>query len=166
MRKRPCDNWLQSHGELVTDRSVMKLHSAGAFNDCVRIYGLFVNASGDSTQFSLFHYAPGIGEVSNNTYNVSGWFALLELTEYSVLTSVEEGGITVIPTDFDLHQNYPNPFNPVTTIEYSLPVVGEVSLIIYNLIGEKVTSLVKENQRAGYHHITWDASNNASGIYF
>lgn len=139
---------------------------AGTFNDCIRIYGLIVDASGDSTQFSLFHYAPGIGEVSNNTYIVSGWYALLELTEYSVLTSVHGDGITVIPTDFDLQQNYPNPFNPRTTIEYDLPKAGEISLVVYNLIGEVVARLVSEEQFAGHHEVVWDASIFASGIYF
>ena len=139
---------------------------AGTFNDCIRIYGLIVDASGDSTQFSLFHYAPGIGEVSNNTYIVSGWYAQLELTEYSVLTSVHGDGITVIPTDFDLQQNYPNPFNPVTTIEFSLPTTGNTLLTIYNLRGEEVARLVDGTLSAGYHRIEWNATKFASGMYF
>ena len=139
---------------------------AGTFNDCIRIYGLIVDASGDSTQFNLFHYAPDIGEVSNNMYNVSGWYALLELTEYSVLTSVEGDGITVIPTDFDLQQNYPNPFNPITTIEFSLPTTGYALLTIYNLRGEEVARPIDGTLSAGYHRIEWNATNFASGMYF
>lgn len=71
-----------------------------------------------------------------------------------------------IPKFFSLEQNYPNPFNPVTTIEYSLPVVGEVSLIIYNVIGEEVAGLVNEVQQAGFHLVTWNATKMSSGIYF
>ena len=67
---------------------------------------------------------------------------------------------------FTLHQNYPNPFNPETVIMYSLPKAEEVSLVVYNLIGEKVAQLIEEKMSAGHHQVTWDASNFASGIYF
>ena len=67
---------------------------------------------------------------------------------------------------FSLSQNFPNPFNPVTVIEYALPKSGDVSLTIYNLLGEEVTRLVSENQQAGYHKVNLDASSLVSGIYF
>lgn len=70
------------------------------------------------------------------------------------------------PTSFELRQNFPNPFNPATTIEYTLLQSGDVSLIIYDMLGEEVTRLVSEKQQAGYHNVIWDASNLASGIYF
>ena len=76
-----------------------------------------------------------------------------------------EGEISGIPTEYSLSQSFPNPFNPTTTIEYSLPNMVEVSLIVYNLLGEEVTRLISENQQAGYHKVTWDASSMASGIY-
>lgn len=66
---------------------------------------------------------------------------------------------------FTLLQNYPNPFNPTTTIEYTLPMSGDVSLVVYNLIGQEVARLVNGVQKAGYHKIRWDASNMASGVY-
>ncbi len=138
----------------------------GTFNDCIRIYGLLVNTSGDSIQFSLFHYAPGIGEVSNSTYKVLEWYATLELTEYSVVTSVDEDRITEIPANFQLQQNYPNPFNPTTTINYAVPLSSEVLLIIYNLHGEEVARLIDREKHAGNHTAMWNASKFASGIYF
>lgn len=64
-----------------------------------------------------------------------------------------------------LTQNHPNPFNPVTTIEYSLPREGDVTLIIYNLLGEEVARLVNGQMPAGAHTALWDASNVSSGIY-
>jgi hypothetical protein len=69
------------------------------------------------------------------------------------------------PYDFKLSQNYPNPFNPITTIEYQLPKLSEVELAIYNLIGQKVATLVSEKQPAGNYKVQWDASSFASGIY-
>jgi hypothetical protein len=70
-----------------------------------------------------------------------------------------------LPTVFSLSQNYPNPFNPSTVIRYGLPGASNVKIKIYNLLGQEVESLVNETQSAGYHEITWNASNKASGIY-
>jgi hypothetical protein len=70
-----------------------------------------------------------------------------------------------LPSNFKLNFNYPNPFNPVTMINYQLPIACEVELSIYNLLGQKVVTLINERQKAGYHRIKWDASGFASGIY-
>jgi len=71
-----------------------------------------------------------------------------------------------IPTRYALRQNYPNPFNPVTMINYQLPIANYVNLTVYNLLGQKVETLVSEVQDAGQHQITWDASGFTSGIYY
>ena len=77
-----------------------------------------------------------------------------------------EGEQSILPKEYGLSDNYPNPFNPVTKIEYAISVRSKVSLIIYNLLGEEVTRLINDRQNAGYHSVTWNASNFASGIYF
>jgi hypothetical protein len=69
-------------------------------------------------------------------------------------------------TDYTLDQNYPNPFNPITTINYQLPVTSYVDMSIYNLLGQKVATLVSEKKNAGYHQVEWDASEFASGVYY
>jgi hypothetical protein len=71
----------------------------------------------------------------------------------------------IIPAEFELYQNAPNPFNPATDIGFSLPVASHVSLEIYNLLGQKVVTLVNGFHEAGYYSVTWDASREASGIY-
>ena len=71
-----------------------------------------------------------------------------------------------VPVTNYLFQNYPNPFNPETVIEYSLPRASKVSLVIYNLRGEEVIRILDENQPAGFHQVTWNASDVVSGIYF
>lgn len=72
-----------------------------------------------------------------------------------------------IPDRFSLHQNYPNPFNPQTTISYSLPRAGVVTLTVYNLIGRKITTLVNnERKAAGSHTVLFDAAGLPSGVYF
>jgi predicted GH43/DUF377 family glycosyl hydrolase len=70
------------------------------------------------------------------------------------------------PSEYILDQNYPNPFNPITMINYKLPMTSEVELCIYNLLGQKVASLVSEKQQAGHHQVKWDATGFPSGIYY
>ena len=79
---------------------------------------------------------------------------------------VEIGTDPVQPRTFALEQNYPNPFNPSTTIAYNLPNEGFVTLAVYNMLGEKVATLLNQESSAGHHTITWNASNHPSGIYF
>lgn len=75
-------------------------------------------------------------------------------------------GPTGLPSDYALAQNYPNPFNPSTVIEYSLPQSGAVSLTVYNVLGQEVSTLVHGRLEAGVHRVTFDASGYPSGIYF
>ena len=67
---------------------------------------------------------------------------------------------------FALEQNYPNPFNPSTSIRFSLPVDAQVTIGVYNLVGEKVAEIASGNLSAGSHNVTFDASKLTSGIYF
>jgi len=69
------------------------------------------------------------------------------------------------PRAFRLAQNYPNPFNPKTIINYELPMSNYVNLSIYNLLGQKVATLVDKKQAAGRYQVLWDASGVASGVY-
>ncbi len=71
-----------------------------------------------------------------------------------------------IPITFSLQQNYPNPFNPSTNIPFSLPSKAFVSLKVFNLIGEEVTTLINEELPAGVHLHTWNADGIPSGVYF
>jgi photosystem II stability/assembly factor-like uncharacterized protein len=70
------------------------------------------------------------------------------------------------PNTFQLFQNYPNPFNPKTIIEYALPKSSNIKIIIYDVLGNEVVNLVNQKQSPGKYKTTWDASNNASGVYF
>ena len=75
-----------------------------------------------------------------------------------------------LPEEYALHQNYPNPFNPTTTLRYDLPEEGNVSIMIYDMMGREIRSLVRGNLPAGYHYVQWDGTNKtgshvAAGVY-
>ena len=74
------------------------------------------------------------------------------------------GGL--LPVKTELTDSYPNPFNPTTSINYGLQKDGYVEIMVYDASGRLVEELVNQNQTAGYHSITWNASNQASGMYF
>jgi hypothetical protein len=79
-------------------------------------------------------------------------------------TSVDDE--SKIVTKFTLEQNYPNPFNPLTVIRYQLPVNSHVTLKVFNIFGEEITTLFDGNISAGIHSVQWNASGLPSGIYF
>jgi len=89
----------------------------------------------------------------------------------AVSTNLSELSMKAIPNVYALSQNYPNPFNPTTTIDYSIPKSGQVELVIFNLAGQKVRTLIDANQSAAFYKVVWDGRNDngesvGSGFYF
>ena len=93
--------------------------------------------------------------------------AMLRSMSYDMLsvTSVS-GSPTTVPQEVHLYQNFPNPFNPTTTIRYAIPQRNYVTLTVFNTLGQQVATLVSESEEAGYHHVKFDGSGLASGVYF
>ena len=81
-----------------------------------------------------------------------------------IMTGIEEDELT--PETFELKQNYPNPFNPSTTIVFNLPKASDVRLVIFNVLGQEVGTLVDDKLAAGKYDIKFEASNLAAGLYF
>lgn len=70
------------------------------------------------------------------------------------------------PVNYAVKQNFPNPFNPVTTILYQIPVSGNVTIKVFNILGDEITTLVDEYQNPGSYQIKWNGTNYPSGVYF
>ena len=85
--------------------------------------------------------------------------------KYGLFTGVADNPDGRVPKRFVLAQNYPNPFNPSTSIRYELPLASKVSLIVYNLLGQEVMTLVDGEMSAGAHEVKFNALNLSSGVY-
>jgi len=79
-------------------------------------------------------------------------------------------GEELLPDVYALHQNYPNPFNPITTLRYDLPEQSMVNIIIYDLLGRQIRTLINQTQDAGFKSVIWNATNDhgkpvSAGVY-
>ncbi|MDX1699949.1 MAG: chitobiase/beta-hexosaminidase C-terminal domain-containing protein, partial [Melioribacteraceae bacterium] len=98
--------------------------------------------------------------------NIAGEVISEEITlTVDPLTSVGELKLSGIPTENQLYGNYPNPFNPTTKIKYGISEQSKVSLVIYNILGERVISLADDIKQPGYYEMIWNASKLSSGMY-
>jgi photosystem II stability/assembly factor-like uncharacterized protein len=112
----------------------------------------------------------GSGELSGLFFNnaLTGWAvgsSILHTTNGGV-TFINEEQIDEVPTQYLLLQNYPNPFNSSSVIKYSIPKSSQVSLKIFNTLGEELETLVNEEKAAGTYELNWNAANLPSGVYF
>jgi hypothetical protein len=121
----------------------------------------FVKGKGSTTEMSSYSF-------NDNNLSPGSYIYRLKQMDFDGKVNYSKSVITnvTVPAVFSLEQNYPNPFNPGTTIKYSIPQDGIVSLVIFNILGEKVLTLVNQNMKTGKHEVKFDASNYASGIYF
>jgi hypothetical protein len=107
-----------------------------------------------------------------NVTSAGPWRSVEFKTVVNGLATSNEGygsgdatGEDAIPTSYGLEQNYPNPFNPTTVIRYAMPQAGEVQLEVYDMMGRKVSTLVRGTKLAGYHEVVFNASHLGSGAY-
>ena len=101
-----------------------------------------------------------------DTVDVTGDNRVIYVNRYEYLSTEGEG----VPVEFALHENYPNPFNPTTTLRFDLPEVSDITLTIYNMLGQKVRTFDYQNTSAGYHSVKWNATNDygdpvGAGVY-
>lgn len=120
----------------------------------------FVSGFGTTTEVSQYSYRDQSLNTGKYTYRLKQ----IDFDGTYSYSSEIEVEVTP-PNKYALYQNYPNPFNPNTVIEYSVPEPASVTLQIYSIVGELVSTYTYENVNAGYHKIEFDASNLSSGTY-
>ena len=162
-------------------------HSAGAVNGKIYAIGGYGGNDSQKTLSTVEEYDPVTdtwttkAEMPTARWGHSGGVVNGKIYAIGGLTYLNEGFAEVyvydpggeptwvddmIPVGFDLVQNYPNPFNPATTIDYRLDKAGMVNLVIYDLLGRKVETLVDEIKTPGNYEVRWSAEGCASGVYF
>jgi len=105
--------------------------------------------------------------ISPETEDLFSFTGEFEITEIIVANSQDEVSVDLpIAASFNLSDAYPNPFNPVTTMTLTMPMAGEMTVEVYNLLGQSVAILTNGYKDAGTYNLTWDASDAASGMYF
>jgi len=104
------------------------------------------------------------GQESTENYHYVD-LCLVKVNSEGVLTSVEDRLNKILPKEYSLHQNFPNPFNPSTSISYQIPKDGFVNLVVYNILGQVVSTLVNEHQTIGKYSVRFNESNLPSGVY-
>ena len=105
--------------------------------------------------------------ISPETEDLFSYEGEFEITEIIVANSQYEVSVDMpIAASFNLSDAYPNPFNPTTTMTLTMPVSGEITVEVYNLLGQVVATLTSGYMEASTYTLTWDASNASSGVYF
>ena len=137
--------------------------SSFAVNDTVHIPVHLVFLGKQNANDSLAYYSPVVSWTSGGTNYVRKHNVLVDFQ--STITDVEQTS-SVMPFRYELHQNYPNPFNPSTTIHYDLPKQSKVKMVVYDILGREVATLVNETKNAGSYQVIWNANRVASGVYF
>lgn len=134
--------------------------------------------SWDMAADSVFGWVNGNGVINGNAYIDSYQLTYTQGSPaagsfiFDDLRAVNQGKATSselssedVPTRVSLEQNYPNPFNPSTKINYALPEAGNITLVVYDMLGREVATLIDGYQSEGFHSINFNASSLSSGVY-
>ena len=148
------NGWIVGHSALGTYIGARITHTTNSGNDWTTEF--FETGIG---LFDVFFIDSLTGWVTGNK-------GLILHTTNGGVSFVEEERIDEMPIEFILSQNYPNPFNPTTSIQYSINSRQFVKLIVYDLLGREIETLVNEEKPAGTYELNWNAANLPSGVYF
>ena len=151
---------------IVGHTGLNKQTNAITFDENLNLYGVIGNVTELNDLISI-NTASGAGTIIGSV----GYKNILGLAYSRAITDVEDdNNSSLTPANYVLRQNYPNPFNPTTRIDFSLPATSNVKLEIFNILGQKLVTLLNEQMTSGNHSVTWDARDAngnklTSGIY-
>lgn len=120
----------------------------------------------DSTGLNVLTSVVSLSSAGDKTVKITGSNVLVDWIQFvrkDIVSSVK--GRSGVPNGFELSQNYPNPFNPTTNINFSIAKASNVKLIVYNVLGQKVKTLVNTFMNAGAYTVDFNGTNLASGVY-
>ena len=130
-------------------------------------FGGTLFSQSSETYFNWITKDGGIFEATPDTNSgISGTVNLTDASLIQIIKATSAENENALPYDFVLYQNYPNPFNPTTIIKYSIPFNTNVSIRVYDILGNEIAALVNENKNAGNYEVVFSADNLSSGIYF
>ncbi len=122
----------------------------------------FKEGSGTSSEQRSYTFSDNVSQL--NTKNISYRLKQVDFNGEGNYSDIVE--VTLLPVKYSLEQNYPNPFNPSTMISFSIPEKENVRIDVYNLLGQKVASVLNKEMDAGNYNLTFEAGNLSAGIYF
>ncbi|MDZ7764852.1 MAG: T9SS type A sorting domain-containing protein [Melioribacteraceae bacterium] len=148
---------------IIGNFDVAQRTTSGIFQDTGWWYDYF---SGDSIEVTDVNMTLTLDAGEFRIYTTEK----LPTPEGDILSDVQDIEDT-LPTKYSLSQNYPNPFNPSTTIKFTIPQSGFVSLKVYNILGQEVKTLLSKEINTGAYSVDWNGTNNygdqlSSGVYF
>lgn len=160
------DSLWEQTGPVTTINQIVK-HPSGKFFAATSDSGCFVSVDSGATWVQV-----------NTGLSASKIYSIVVLPDSTILLGTVNGIFStkqspmavvdqknIFPSEYCLEQNFPNPFNPSTTITFQMPVSGNVTLKVFDLLGREVSLLVDEAKQAGKYSVTWNAANIASGVY-
>ncbi|MBK7107389.1 MAG: S8 family serine peptidase [Ignavibacteriae bacterium] len=146
-------NWYTKVGNNIKEFEIERMLNAGAWQ---KINNILNNRN-------QYEYTDDISKIMSNTIS----YRLKEINIDGTITYSSVVEVTgVIPLTYRLDQNYPNPFNPTTKISYTIPKQSKVTLTIYDILGNKIKTLVDKIEMPGIYNVIWDGNGYSSGIYF
>ena len=127
-----------------------------------------VYGTGGTNNMEVFDNLKAVARYIAFVFMVPGSDAISvnEIEIYGIPTIVDSNDRNILPAEYFLSQNYPNPFNTSTVIRFSIPKVSEVNLTVYNILGQKILTIINRELSIGIYNVKFDASKFSSGIYF
>ncbi|MEE9432207.1 MAG: T9SS type A sorting domain-containing protein [Melioribacteraceae bacterium] len=122
----------------------------------------FMEGSGNSNSIKYYEYKDSPKSTGKYSYRLKQ----IDIDGTFIYSQILEVEFEKLPIEFSLGQNYPNPFNPTTVISYSIPTTSNVSITVFDLLGNEIATLVNENKQAGKHKVNFNASQLSNGVYF